>query len=108
MEYSENIKKRNSPRDKSSEVTFPSNKMSFELDSALVSQNLILWSKWPLIIVEPAPSEVTRSLQLEPANFVSIPANKQDLTQHQLPEFLLIYKQSFYRSTVLQSFYPTA
>lgn len=68
----------NLPRDKSSEVTFPSNKMSFELDSALVSQNLILWSKWPLIIVEPAPSEVTRSLQLEPANFVSIPVNKQD------------------------------
>lgn len=42
MKYSENVERRNLPRDKSSEVTFPSNKMSFELDSALVSQNLIL------------------------------------------------------------------
>lgn len=66
------------PRDRSSDVIFPCNRISSEVESDLVSQNLILLSKWPLIIVEPEPSDVTRSLQLDPANFVSIPFNKMN------------------------------
>lgn len=63
------------PFDKSSEVTFPCTSISFASDSELlVSQNLIFLSKWPLMMVDPEPSVVTRSLQLDPANFVSMHA----------------------------------
>ena len=61
------------PLDRSNEVTFPLRRISLALDSDLVSQNRIFLSKWPLMMVEPALSEVTKSLQLEPANFVSMP-----------------------------------
>lgn len=61
----------------SKEVTFPFTTISFGPDSDLVSQKRILLSKWPLIIVDPEPSAVTRSLQLDPANFVSIPGTKK-------------------------------
>lgn len=63
----------NEPRDKSSEVILPWSMMSLEPDSVLVSQNLMVLSKWPLIMVDPDPSDVTRSLQLEPVNLVSTP-----------------------------------
>ena len=66
----------NSPRERSSEVTFPCSRTSREVVSDRVSQKRIFLSKWPLIIVVPEPSVVTRSLQLEPANLVSIPENK--------------------------------
>lgn len=39
----------------------------------LRSQNLILLSKWPLMIVFPIPLPATMSLQLEPANRVLVP-----------------------------------
>ena len=39
----------------------------------LRSQNLILLSKWPLMIVFPIPLPATISLQLEPANKVLVP-----------------------------------
>lgn len=39
----------------------------------LRSQNLILLSKWPLMIVCPIPLPATMSLQLEPANRVLVP-----------------------------------
>lgn len=60
---------------RSSDVTFPWSRISLTSESALlVSQKRIFLSKWPLMIVEPAPSVVTRSLQLDPANFVSVQA----------------------------------
>lgn len=61
------------PLDKSSDVIFPGNTISFEEQSVRVSQKRIFLSKWPEIMVEPDPSVMTRSLQLEPANFVSTP-----------------------------------
>lgn len=65
----------NEPFDKSSDVTFPFSWISLAKLSALrVSQNLIFLSKCPLMIVDPDPSVVTRSLQLDPANFVSMQA----------------------------------
>lgn len=38
-----------------------------------MSQNRMLLSKWPEMMVDPAPSDVTKSLHDEPANFVSVP-----------------------------------
>lgn len=61
------------PFERSSDVTFPWSWISFdELSELLVSQNLIFLSKCPLIMVD--ESVVTRSLQLDPANFVSMHA----------------------------------
>jgi len=71
----------NLPRERSREVTFPWSRISREVVSERVSQKRILLSKWPLIIVVPAPSVVTRSLQLDPANFVSIPENRQKVVR---------------------------
>ena len=59
--------------DISNEVTLPCNNISLELESERVSQKRIFLSKWPLIILVPSPSDVTRSLQLEPANIVLTP-----------------------------------
>lgn len=67
---------RNQPLERSSEVTFPWSWISLAVVSERISQKRILLSKWPLIIVVPAPSAVTRSLQLEPANFVPMPEIK--------------------------------
>lgn len=60
--------------DKSSDVIFPCSVISLEEQSVRVSQKRIFLSKCPLIIVEPEPSDVTRSLQHEPANLVSVQA----------------------------------
>lgn len=60
--------------DKSNDVIFPCSTMSLAEQSVLVSQKRIFLSKCPLIIVEPDPSVVTRSLQLLPANLVSVQA----------------------------------
>jgi len=54
-------------------VTFPVSKILLAIDSDLVSQKRTVLSKWPLTMVDPILSEVTRSLQIDPANFVSTP-----------------------------------
>lgn len=64
------------PLDKSKDVTRPWTSISVCGFSVLVSQNRILLSKWPLMMVVPTVSDVTRSLQLDIANLVSTP------TQH--------------------------
>lgn len=61
------------PLDKSKDVTRPWTSISVCGFSVLVSQNRILLSKWPLIMVVPTVSDVTRSLQLDMANLVSTP-----------------------------------
>lgn len=58
---------------RSSDVTFPCSIMWLADISVRMSQNRICLSKCPDIIVDPAPSDVTRSLHDEPANFVSVP-----------------------------------
>ncbi|GBP49903.1 hypothetical protein EVAR_29516_1 [Eumeta japonica] len=58
---------------RSSEVTFPCSMMWLAELSVRMSQKRIRLSEWPEMIVDPAPSEVTKSLQEEPANFVSVP-----------------------------------
>lgn len=60
--------------DKSNDVILPASTISLAEQSVRVSQNRIFLSKWPLMMVDPDPSVVTRSLQLEPANFVSMQA----------------------------------
>lgn len=60
--------------DKSNDVILPCNTMSFAEQSVRMSQKRIFLSKWPLMMVDPDPSVVTKSLQLEPANFVSMHA----------------------------------
>lgn len=62
-----------SPLERSREVTLPFRIMLLELDSERESQKRMLLSKWPLMIVDPELSSVTRSLQLDPANLVSMP-----------------------------------
>lgn len=60
-------------------MILPCSTMSLtEEASARESQNRIRLSKWPLMMVVPEPSPVTRSLQLEPANLVSMPAGRAE------------------------------
>jgi hypothetical protein len=82
----------NSPRDKSSEVILAERTMSFAEQSVLVSQNLIFLSKCPLIIVEPEPSVITKSLQLEPANLVSVPVGENDTNKYSL--YVLLFNST--------------
>lgn len=60
--------------DKSSELIRPPSTISLALLSARESQKRRRLSKWPLMIVVPALSLATRSLQEEPANIVRMPA----------------------------------
>lgn len=64
-----------SPLLKSSDVTLPCSIIWLADISVRISQKRIRLSKCPEIIVEPAPSDVTRSLHDDPANFVSVPEN---------------------------------
>lgn len=48
--------------------------------SVRTSQKRIRLSKCPEIIVDPAPSDVTRSLHDDPANFVSVPKERKYLS----------------------------
>lgn len=64
--------------DRSSEVILPCIGMSLPVQSAVrVSQKRIFLSKCPLMMDE--LSVVTRSLQLEPANLVSVPAKGKSI-----------------------------
>lgn len=61
---------------RSSEVTFPCSIMWLADISVRMSQNRIRLSKCPDMMVEPAPSDVTRSLHDDPANLVSVPVEE--------------------------------
>lgn len=62
-----------SPLLRSSDVTLPWSIMWLADISVRTSQKRIRLSKCPEMIVDPAPSDVTRSLHDDPANFVSVP-----------------------------------
>lgn len=79
------------PFDKSSDVIFPGNTISLAEQSVRVSQKRIFLSKWPEIIVDPEPSVMTKSLQLEPANFVSMPEKSSSLGEKLFYLHLIYY-----------------
>lgn len=69
------------PLPMSSDVTLACTKISRTLKSALESQQRIFLSQCPLMIADPALSDTTKSLQQDPANFVSIPLIIKDLNK---------------------------
>lgn len=64
---------------RSSDVTLPWSMMWLADISVRMSQKRIRLSKCPEMMVEPAPSEVTRSLQDDPANLVSVPEDENTI-----------------------------
>lgn len=62
------------PGDNASDVIRPCNKISLTVESERGSQNLTRLSKWPLIML--LACNVTKSLQLDPANIVFEPKRK--------------------------------
>ena len=69
------------PGDISTDVTRPSRVICFGVVSDRISQNLTVLSKWPLIILLLALPHTTKSLHLEPANRVLLPAEKKNDSQ---------------------------
>lgn len=82
------------PLDKSKDVTRPWTSISVCGVSVLVSQNRILLSKCPLIMVVPIVSDVTRSLQLDPANLVSTPVETKTFTSYVGCDFVVARKKT--------------
>ena len=100
------------PGERSNEVILPFRAISFVLDSDRVSQNRILRSKWPLMILVPNPSDVTKSLHADPANMVFVPEKKKkkeikrNLSNMKTSESELIFniKHTWFVKTMRQNF----
>lgn len=95
-------------------MTLPLTSILLTEPSARMSQKRILLSKWPLMIVVPAPSDVTTSLQLDPTKFVWVPANHKWTSPFQSVNVnnILWFVHSMLRYSRMQMkaefFYPTS
>lgn len=87
----------NSPLLRSRDVTLPCSIMWLADISVRTSQKRIRLSKCPEIIVDPAPSDVTRSLHDDPANFVSVPMKRKYLSDkiNQIHLFNITIKRKY-------------